>query len=146
MGHYKSNLRDLEFNLFEVFGRGEVLGRGHYAEVDQDTAREMLKEVSRLAEQLERLGVVLAGEVPDQPLPRLPLATVRQVGSGALDGTTGRVRGLLLRFLAHPREYAGWLPTGPGHLGCRRGIPDRAGPGGPWGGGSHNGLAFVTGQ
>ena len=50
MGHYKSNLRDLEFNLFEVFGRGEVLGQGHYADVDQDTAREMLKEVSRLAE------------------------------------------------------------------------------------------------
>src|SRR6478609_1366660 len=50
MGHYKSNLRDLEFNLFEVFGRGEVLGHGPYAEVDADTAREMLKEVSRLAE------------------------------------------------------------------------------------------------
>ncbi len=26
MGHYKSNLRDLEFNLFEVFGRQAVLG------------------------------------------------------------------------------------------------------------------------
>ena len=23
MGHYKSNLRDIEFNLFEVLGRGE---------------------------------------------------------------------------------------------------------------------------
>ena len=50
MGHYKSNLRDLEFNLFEVFGRGEVLGSGPYAEVDADTAREMLKEVARLSE------------------------------------------------------------------------------------------------
>ncbi|MEO6411740.1 MAG: acyl-CoA dehydrogenase [Pedococcus sp.] len=50
MGHYKSNLRDLEFNLFEVFGRGDVLGTGPYADVDADTAREMLKEVSRLAE------------------------------------------------------------------------------------------------
>ncbi len=50
MGHYKSNLRDLEFNLFEVFGRQEVLGRGAYAEVDADTAREMLKEVARLSE------------------------------------------------------------------------------------------------
>ena len=28
MGHYKSNLRDIEFNLFEVFGRDEVLGTG----------------------------------------------------------------------------------------------------------------------
>ncbi|HQV92778.1 MAG TPA: acyl-CoA dehydrogenase family protein, partial [Phycicoccus sp.] len=50
MGHYKSNLRDIEFNLFEVFGRGEVLGQGPYADLDEDTAREMLKEVSRLAE------------------------------------------------------------------------------------------------
>ena len=28
MSHYRSNLRDLEFTLFEVFGRGDVLGPG----------------------------------------------------------------------------------------------------------------------
>jgi len=50
MGHYKSNLRDIEFNLFEVLGRGDVLGTGPYEAIDTDTAREMLKEVSRLAE------------------------------------------------------------------------------------------------
>ncbi|QIM22190.1 acyl-CoA dehydrogenase [Phycicoccus sp. HDW14] len=50
MGHYKSNLRDIEFTLFEVLGRQDVLGSGPYAELDADTAREMLKEVSRLAE------------------------------------------------------------------------------------------------
>lgn len=50
MGHYKSNLRDIEFNLFEVLGRGDVLGSGPYEDVDSDTAREMLKEVARLAE------------------------------------------------------------------------------------------------
>jgi hypothetical protein len=50
MGHYKSNLRDIEFNLFEVFGRQDVLGHGPYEEVDADTAREMLKEVARLSE------------------------------------------------------------------------------------------------
>jgi len=50
MGHYKSNLRDLEFNLFEVFNRQEILGRGPYADVDEDTAREILHEVGRLAE------------------------------------------------------------------------------------------------
>jgi alkylation response protein AidB-like acyl-CoA dehydrogenase len=50
MGHYKSNLRDLEFNLFEVFNRQEILGSGPYSEVDQDTAREILGEVGRLAE------------------------------------------------------------------------------------------------
>ena len=34
MSHYKSNLRDIEFNLFEVLGRDEVLGTGPFAEVD----------------------------------------------------------------------------------------------------------------
>jgi hypothetical protein len=49
MGHYKSNLRDIEFTLFEVLGRGKVLGSGPYAEVDEDTARSILDEVERLA-------------------------------------------------------------------------------------------------
>jgi alkylation response protein AidB-like acyl-CoA dehydrogenase len=49
MGHYKSNLRDIEFTLFEVFGRSQVLGTGPYAEVDEDTARSILGEVERLA-------------------------------------------------------------------------------------------------
>ena len=50
MSHYKSNVRDLEFNLFEVFNRQDVLGAGPYGEVDADTAREVLHEVARLAE------------------------------------------------------------------------------------------------
>ena len=50
MGHYKANLRDVEFNLFEMLGRQDVLGHGPYADLDADTAREMLKEVARLAE------------------------------------------------------------------------------------------------
>jgi alkylation response protein AidB-like acyl-CoA dehydrogenase len=49
MPHYKSNLRDLEFNLFEVFGAADRLGSGPYAEMDPDTAREVLREVERLA-------------------------------------------------------------------------------------------------
>src|SRR5437763_10029670 len=50
MGHYKANLRDLEFNLFEVFGRGEVLGTGPYADLDLYTVRSVLAEVRALAE------------------------------------------------------------------------------------------------
>jgi alkylation response protein AidB-like acyl-CoA dehydrogenase len=50
MGHYKSNLRDAEFTLFEVLGRGEILGKGAFADVDVDTAKSMLDEVRRLAE------------------------------------------------------------------------------------------------
>ncbi len=50
MSHYKSNLRDVEFNLFEVLGRQELLGTGPFAEVDEETARHMLAEVNRLAQ------------------------------------------------------------------------------------------------
>jgi alkylation response protein AidB-like acyl-CoA dehydrogenase len=49
MGHYKSNLRDIEFNLFEVLGRQEILGSGPFGEVDEATARSALAEVNRLA-------------------------------------------------------------------------------------------------
>ena len=49
MSHYKSNLRDIEFNLFEVLGRHELLGTEPFAEVDTDTARDMLAEINRLA-------------------------------------------------------------------------------------------------
>src|SRR3954468_8500667 len=49
MGHYKSNLRDIEFNLFELLGRDDVLGTGPFAEVDGATAREILAEVDRMA-------------------------------------------------------------------------------------------------
>jgi alkylation response protein AidB-like acyl-CoA dehydrogenase len=49
MGHYKSNVRDLEFNLFEVFNVQERLGKGVLAESDEDTARGVLAELNRLA-------------------------------------------------------------------------------------------------
>lgn len=49
MSHYKTNLRDIEFNLFEVLGRDEVLGQGPFAEIDGETAREILAEVARLS-------------------------------------------------------------------------------------------------
>ncbi|WP_326548449.1 acyl-CoA dehydrogenase [Mycolicibacterium sp. ND9-15] len=50
MSHYKSNVRDQVFNLFEVFGVDKALGEGNYADLDPDTAREMLGEMARLAE------------------------------------------------------------------------------------------------
>jgi len=51
MGHepLKSNLRDIEFNLFEVFGRDEVLGHGLYEDLDTATAKSILVEIDRLA-------------------------------------------------------------------------------------------------
>jgi len=49
MGHYKSNLRDIEFNLFEVLGRDAVFGSGPYADLDPETARTLLTEIEQLA-------------------------------------------------------------------------------------------------
>ncbi|MGP3924500.1 acyl-CoA dehydrogenase [Streptomyces sp. 8N616] len=50
MGHYKSNLRDIEFNLFEVLGRDAVYGTGPFEEMDVETAKSVLSEIARLAE------------------------------------------------------------------------------------------------
>ena len=49
MTHYRSNLRDIEFNLFEVFKVQEHLGTGPFAQMDPDTARGVLQEIERLA-------------------------------------------------------------------------------------------------
>ncbi|MGK2876446.1 MAG: acyl-CoA dehydrogenase [Nocardioides sp.] len=49
MSHYKSNLRDIEFNLFEVFGRDKVYGTGAWDEIDVDTAKEILSEIERIS-------------------------------------------------------------------------------------------------
>jgi alkylation response protein AidB-like acyl-CoA dehydrogenase len=49
MGHYKSNLRDIEFNLFELLRRQDVLGTEPFEDLDTDTARSILDEVHRLA-------------------------------------------------------------------------------------------------
>jgi len=49
MGHYKSNLRDIEFNLFELLRRQDLLGSGPFADLDEETARGILDEVNRLA-------------------------------------------------------------------------------------------------
>jgi len=50
LGHYIANVRDLEFNLFEVLGIGAVLGTGGYRDLDEETVRTILAEAARLAE------------------------------------------------------------------------------------------------
>ncbi|MER7013084.1 acyl-CoA dehydrogenase [Saccharopolyspora sp. NPDC000359] len=49
MGHYKSNVRDLEFNLFELFKVQERLGKGAFEQSDEDTVRGVLTELNELA-------------------------------------------------------------------------------------------------
>jgi len=50
MGHYKSNVRDLEFNLFEVLQLEKVLAGGEFGDLDAASIRDMLHEAARLAE------------------------------------------------------------------------------------------------
>ncbi len=47
MSHYRSNLRDIEFNLFEVLDTGSYLGSGPFDQVDEDQARMLLEEYER---------------------------------------------------------------------------------------------------
>ena len=49
MSHYKSNVRDIEFNLFEVLGREEILGIEPYADLDRETVSAILAEADHLA-------------------------------------------------------------------------------------------------
>ena len=68
VSHYKTNLRDIEFNLFEVLDRDEVLGTGPFAEVDGETARSILAEVDRLSREdlaASNVGGVLSPSVND---------------------------------------------------------------------------------
>ncbi len=50
MGHYIANVRDIEFNLFQVLALGPVIDSGAFGDLDTDTARTMLDEVARFAE------------------------------------------------------------------------------------------------
>ncbi|MGV1003239.1 MAG: acyl-CoA dehydrogenase [Candidatus Nanopelagicales bacterium] len=50
MSHYKSNLRDIEFNLFEMFHAERRLGQAPFEELDAETVREVLAEVRNLCE------------------------------------------------------------------------------------------------
>ena len=50
MSHYKSNVRDLEFNLFEVLDLDKAIATGAFGDLDGDTVREMLGEAAKLAQ------------------------------------------------------------------------------------------------
>ena len=50
MGHYRSNVRDLEFNLFEVLAVEKVLATGEFGDLDPQSVHEMLHEAAKVAE------------------------------------------------------------------------------------------------
>lgn len=47
--HYRANVRDMEFVLFELLDANERYGRAPYGEMDQDAARAVLAEAERYA-------------------------------------------------------------------------------------------------
>ena len=49
MSHYRSNLRDIEFNLFEVNGTAATLGKGPFEDVDEQTMRDIIKQAEVVA-------------------------------------------------------------------------------------------------
>jgi alkylation response protein AidB-like acyl-CoA dehydrogenase len=63
MSHYKSNVRDIEFNLFEVLGREEILGSKPYTDLDRETVSALLAGADHLAR------TKLAASFADQDLP-----------------------------------------------------------------------------
>ncbi|MFC8047155.1 acyl-CoA dehydrogenase [Nocardia sp. NPDC057353] len=50
MSHYRSNVRDLRFVLFEVLGLERALASGAFGDLDAATVTELLEQVRRLAE------------------------------------------------------------------------------------------------
>ena len=77
MGHYIANLRDIQFCLFDLLGREEILGKGLFADIDKDTANGMLEEFKRMAENEiaasfvdgDRLGVEFDPKTGEGKLP-----------------------------------------------------------------------------
>jgi alkylation response protein AidB-like acyl-CoA dehydrogenase len=93
VSHYKSNVRDQAFNLFEVFGVDRVLGQGKFADLDEDTIREMLAEIVRIAEgpvadsfaESDRNPPVFDPEAHTVTLPAAFKKSVRAITEGGWD-------------------------------------------------------------
>ena len=66
MTHYKSNLRDMFFNLFEVNRVQDHLGTGPYEQMDADSAKDVLREVDRLAREDFAASFVAGDRTPLQ--------------------------------------------------------------------------------
>lgn len=90
MGHYKSNVRDLEFNLFELFEVQRQLGTGAFEQSDEDTARGVLTELNTLAtgpladsfEEADRNPAVFDPKTSSVTLPEAFKKSYRQVIDG----------------------------------------------------------------
>jgi alkylation response protein AidB-like acyl-CoA dehydrogenase len=91
MSHYRSNLRDLEFNLFEVHRLQDYLAEGRFGDLDADGAHAVLAEVERLATNEWAASFVTADRTPlelDDATVKLPealKASLRVLRKGGWD-------------------------------------------------------------
>ncbi len=62
MSHYRSNLRDIDFNLFEVLGADAYYGTGPFASVDVAQARMLITEFERFCRESAWAGSFVAAD------------------------------------------------------------------------------------
>ena len=91
MTHYRSNLRDIEFNLFEVLGVDEYLGEGRFDGSDRQLAMDVLREIDRLSRDEWAASFVDADRTPvelvdgEVRLPESLKASMRALRDGGWD-------------------------------------------------------------
>ena len=91
MSHYRSNLRDLEFNLFEVHRLQDYLGKGSFGDLDGEAARAVLVGLERLAADEWAASFVSADRTPLElegstvKLPDALQASLRALREGGWD-------------------------------------------------------------
>jgi hypothetical protein len=103
MSHYKANVRDLEFNLFEVLDLGTLLDQGAYGDLDFDTAKAMLNEVAHFSQEVVAESFVEADRNPVQFVADQHTITVPD----ALRKTVGAVHAAGWSALGIPEDIGG---------------------------------------
>ena len=95
MSHYRANLKDIEFCLFDLLGRDSILGKSIYADLDRETATGMLEEMKRLTEndlaasfvEGDRVGAILNKATGDVTLPE----SFKKSYKAYIDGDWGKI-------------------------------------------------------
>ncbi|MEY3076055.1 MAG: hypothetical protein RLZZ131_181 [Actinomycetota bacterium] len=95
MSHYRANLKDIEFCLFDLLGRDSILGKSIYADLDRETAMGMLEEMKRLTEndlaasfvEGDRVGAILDKATGDVTLPE----SFKKSYKAYIDGDWGKI-------------------------------------------------------
>ncbi len=97
MSHYRSNLRDIEFNLFEVLRIQDHLGAGEWSDLDLNIATDVLHAIERLAREEFAAAYVDQDRIPLElkdgsvVLPETVKAGVKAYKDGGWDRFGARV-------------------------------------------------------